>query len=144
MKLKLKTDIELFVDNNEVLNITARKLTKKESKTFSEDIDALINTGKEYSSIKRKLKHVTAKNDLAPTVELIDDIYNLEEELAGYGANAELKIADEIEELYKRKLETIIEGKDAKKVLKIADDFGYMNLDSELSDSIKKANDQGN
>ncbi len=144
MKIQLQTEIELVIDNDVTLNITARKLTNKESKTFSKDIEKLMDTGKEFDKLKRKLKYVNSKNDLEPCIENIDEIYSLEEQISDYGSDIENKIADDIEGLYKRKLETIIGGGDAKKALKIAEDFGHMQLDTELTKAIADANKKGN
>ncbi len=144
MKIRLNTDIELVIDDDKTLNFSARKLTKKESKTFSEDVESLIDSGKEYDKLKRKLKYLNAKNEFNPTEKMIDDIYNLEEEIADYGNGVETKIADKIESLYKKKLNMTITGDDAKDALELGETIGYMVLNDHITDAIEKGNEQGN
>ncbi len=140
MKLQLHTDIEITIDNDVVLKIQARRLTKKEGKAFSKDIDKLIASGKDYDKLTRRVDYLEKKYELTPNIEILDELYNLEEEKADFDG---LDINDQIEKLYLKKFDTIVSGDDTAKLKAIAEDIGFRAMDEKLSKAIEEANKQG-
>ncbi len=140
MKLNLNTSVEVEVDDSVILKIEVRKLTKKESKAFQKDITKIIDAGKDIDKLTRKISYLTKKNELEPTMELLDQIYELEETQAEFDG---LDINDKIEDLYRKKLMMIVTGDDKKAILDLSTDIGYREMDSKLSEAVTEENKQG-
>jgi hypothetical protein len=94
--------------------------------------------------MNRRLKYLNQKNNYESTMDLIEEIYTLEEAIADFGDGTQEDIAIKIEGLYKKKLKKIIDGPDAAEALQLGEAIGYGTLDDYVSDGIQKENDQGN